>query len=117
MLWYHGPRLAFYALSLPQPTNRFLVEEYLARERQAEERHEYLDGEVYAMADESPEHGAICMNLSVSIGTQLRGTPCQAFAKDMKVRSGRLPPPGRAMKGLFSYPDLLVVCCIGQAAD
>ena len=97
-------------MSLPQPTTRFLIEEYLARERQAEERHEYLDGEVYAMAGESPEHGAICMNLSVSIGTQLRGTPCQAFSKDMKVRSGRLPLPGHAMKGLFSYPDLLVVC-------
>jgi hypothetical protein len=52
-------------MSLPQPTTRFLVEEYLARERQAEERHEYLDGEVYATAGESPEHGAICMKARI----------------------------------------------------
>lgn len=93
-----------------QPQPRYSVEEYLVLERESEERHEYLDGEVYLMASESPEHGAICMNLSVSIGSQLRGTPCQAFAKDTKVRSGRIPLPGNPMKGLFSYPDLLVVC-------
>jgi Uma2 family endonuclease len=69
------------------------------------------------MAGESPEHGAICMNLSVTIGSQLRGTPCQAFAKDMKVRSGRLPLPGNPMKGLFSYPDLVVVCGAMQFHD
>jgi Uma2 family endonuclease len=50
------------------------------------------------------------MNLSIIMGSQLRGTPCQAFAKDTKVRSGRAPRPGDSMKGLFSYPDLLVVC-------
>jgi Uma2 family endonuclease len=94
----------------PQPRIRCTVEDYLALERASEERHEYLDGDIYAMAGESPEHGAICMNLSVIIGSQLRGTPCQAFAKDMKVRSGPIPLPGHPMKGLFSYPDLLVVC-------
>ena len=50
------------------------------------------------------------MNLSISIGAQLRGTPCQAFAKDAKVRSGPAPRPGASMQGLFSYPDLVVVC-------
>ena len=45
-------------MSLPQP--RYTVDEYLALEREAEERHEYLDGVIYAMAGESPEHGAIC---------------------------------------------------------
>jgi Uma2 family endonuclease len=94
--------------SQPQPL--YTVEAYLVLERESEERHEYVDGEVYLMAGESPEHGAICMNLSVSIGSQLRGTPCQAFAKDTKVRSGPTPLPGYPMKGMFSYPDLLVVC-------
>lgn len=93
-----------------QPLPRYTVEDYLVLERESEDRHEYLDGEVYLMAGESPEHGTICMNLSVSIGSQLRGTPCQAFAKDTKVRSGPNPLPGQPMKGLFSYPDLLVVC-------
>lgn len=97
-------------MSLPQTHVYYSVEEYLASEREAEARHEYLDGLIYAMAGESPGHGAICMNLSRIISTQLLGKSCQALSKDMKVRSG--PPPGRGhtTKGLFSYPDLLIVC-------
>ena len=105
-------------MGLPLLKIRYTVEEYLALERASEERHEYLDGDVYAMAGESPEHGAICVNLASSIGSQLRGTPCQAFVKDMKVRSGPLATsrPARA-KGLFSYPDLVVVCGAMQFHD
>ena len=97
-------------MSLPQASELYSEEEYLALEREAEERHEYLDGEIYAMAGESPEHGAICVNLTRIISTQLLGTRCQAFSKDMKVRSGPAPRPGYGPKGLYSYPDLLIVC-------
>jgi Uma2 family endonuclease len=97
-------------MSLPQTHTRYSVAEYLALERESEERHEYLDGEIYAMAGESPEHGTICINLSGQLYSQLRGKPCQAFSKDMKVRSGPTPKPGQTTKGLYSYPDLLVVC-------
>lgn len=97
-------------MSLPQSHTRYSMEEYLALERESEERHEYLDGQIYAMAGESPEHGAICTNINGQLYSQLRGRPCQAFSKDMKVRSGPIPQPGQTMKGLFSYPDLLVVC-------
>jgi Uma2 family endonuclease len=86
------------------------VEEYLALERESDERHEYLDGEIYAMAGESPVHGTICTNLVIELGNQLKGTPCQVFTKDMKVRSGPEPKPLQTPKGLYSYPDLLVVC-------
>ena len=47
-------------MSLPQSYVSYSVDEYLALEREAEERHEYLDGQIYEMAGESPEHGAIC---------------------------------------------------------
>src|SRR5262245_21113539 len=104
-------------MGAPQLTTRFTVEEYLGLERASEDRHEYLDGDIYAMTGESPEHGAVCMNLSVSIGAQLRWTPCRAFAKDMQVRSGPVPRPGASMKGLFSYPDLVVVCGVMQFHD
>jgi len=97
-------------MGLPLLKTRYTVEEYLALDRESEGRYEYLDGDVYAMAGESPEHGAICMNLYGSLWPQLRGTPCQAFAKDIKVRSGRLPLPDQPTQGLFSYPDLVVVC-------
>ena len=55
-------------MGLPQLTTGSTVEEYLGLERASEERHEYLDGDIYTMAGESPEHGAICMHLSVSLG-------------------------------------------------
>ncbi|MBI3951332.1 MAG: Uma2 family endonuclease [Acidobacteria bacterium] len=97
-------------MSLPQSSLRYTVEEYLALERESEERHEYLDGEIYAMAGESPDHGAICTNIGGQLYAQLRGTPCQVFSKDMKVRSGPEPNPLRPPRGLYSYPDLLVVC-------
>jgi Uma2 family endonuclease len=97
-------------MSLPHSQIRYSVQEYLALERSTEERYEYLDGQIYAMAGESPEHGTICMNLSRIISTQLLGKPCQAFAKDMKVRSGPEPKRRQSSKGLYSYPDLLVVC-------
>jgi Uma2 family endonuclease len=85
------------------------VEEYLASERASVERHEYLDGLVYAMAGESPTHGTICTNLISEVRVQLKGTPCQAWSKDCKVRSGPVLDP-RDRKGLFSYPDLVVFC-------
>jgi Uma2 family endonuclease len=87
----------------------FTVEEYLAIERQSEDRHEYLDGQIYAMAGESDAHGEICANLAGLLYAQLRGTPCRMRLKDTKVRSGPIPHP-RSTKGLFSYPDLVVIC-------
>lgn len=85
-------------------------EEYLALERATEERHEYLDGYIYAMAGESEEHGDICANLSGILVPQLRGTPCRARIANSKVRSGPRPAVRRRPKGLYSYPDLFVVC-------
>ncbi|MGH9944134.1 MAG: Uma2 family endonuclease [Pyrinomonadaceae bacterium] len=83
-------------------------DEYLASERAAFERHECLDGLIYAIAGESPEHSIINANLTIAIGGQLRGKPCTVFSPNMKVYS-RLPTD-RGLKGLFSYPDVLVVC-------
>lgn len=97
-------------MSLPQERVRHSIEEYLALERESEERHEYLDGEIYEMAGESPAHGTICTNLTRIVSTELLGTPCQAFSKDTKVRSGPALQSRRSTKGLFSYPDLIVVC-------
>ncbi|HEY6331451.1 MAG TPA: Uma2 family endonuclease [Blastocatellia bacterium] len=88
----------------------YSVAEYLDFERTSQERHEYLDGQVYAMAGESLQHAAICTNLSGVLRSQLLGGPCQVFSKDVKVRSGPLPVITSSKKGLFSYPDILVVC-------
>jgi Uma2 family endonuclease len=88
----------------------YTVAEYLTLERKAEERHEYLDGYIYKMAGESEEHADICANLSGFLHPQLRGTPCRSRIANTKVRSGPLPLSPRSSKGLFSYPDVFVVC-------
>lgn len=84
--------------------------EYLALEREADERHEYLDGVIYSMAGESPKHGDVSVNLVRLISTALLGKPCNTYTKDTKVRSGPLPKWRSGTKGLYSYPDLVVVC-------
>lgn len=100
-----------------QTSVRCTVEEYLRLERNSDVRHEYLDGEVFEMAGESIAHGDICTNLVISLGTQLKGTPCRALSKDTKVQSSWLPRPRRVMKGLFSYPDVVIVCGAPRAYD
>ena len=100
--------------ALPQPQTKTLltIEEYLAFEQAAEERHEYLDGVLYAMAGESPAHGDISANLVYELMAQLRDRPCRVRVKDTKVFSGSplLAQLRQSRKGLFSYPDIVVVC-------
>jgi Uma2 family endonuclease len=97
-------------MALPKEKLLYTVDEYLARERASEERHEYLDGYIFAMVGESLEHADICVNLVREISTQLKGKPCRTLTKDSKVRSGPDPKPFYSKKGLYSYPDLVVVC-------
>jgi Uma2 family endonuclease len=104
-------------MSMPQLHTRYTVEEYLEMEREAEVRHEYLDGEIFEMSGESLSHGRICTNLVAELRNQLRGKPCDVLSKDTKVCSGWLPSPRRMMKGLFSYPDVVVVCGQPQFHD
>lgn len=96
-------------MSLPLSETLYTVDEYLQMERASDERHEYFDGYVYAMAGESDAHGDICMNLSWSIGLQLRGTDCRGRIANTKVLSGPTPLLPRSRKGMFSYPDFFVI--------
>jgi Uma2 family endonuclease len=87
-----------------------ISDQYLAIERAAEERHYYVDGVIYAMAGEGDAHGCISVNVVIALGNQLRHTPCQVRTKDTKVRSGPILSAGETARGMFSYPDILVVC-------
>lgn len=80
----------------------YTPQQYLELERAAEERHEYLDGQIYLMSGGSPKHSAICVNTIIELGLQLRRKPCQIFEANMKVGTGTA--------ALFSYPDVSVVC-------
>jgi Uma2 family endonuclease len=89
----------------------YTVAEYLKMERESEERHEYLDGEIFLMAGESDEHGDISVNLIGELRMQLKGKDCRVRAKDAKIKSGGFAQKeGQSTKGMFSYPDLVVVC-------
>ncbi len=97
-------------MRLPETLPAFDPESYLAFEREAEVKHEYLDGLVYAMAGSSPEHSTICVNISEIITRQLRGASCRPFSSDMKTRCIPVTPWTKKRRGLFAYPDLIVVC-------
>jgi Uma2 family endonuclease len=104
-------------MGLAQPQPSYTIEEYLALERQSEERHEYLDGQIYAMAGESLEHSRICVNLAGELRAQLKGKPCEVLSPNMKVRSGPYIKQQKTNKGLFSYVDVTVVCGESQFHD
>ena len=80
----------------------FTPEEYLALERQAEYKSEYLDGEIFAMAGASLTHIAIEANVIRELGNQLLEKPCQVFTSNMKVDLSE--------HRVYAYPDALVVC-------
>ena len=95
----------------------YTVENYLEIDRASEERYEYLDGEIYLMAGESGAHGDICTNLVSELRVQLKNSPCRARSKDTKVRSTGIIRPSVTTKGMFSYPDLVVICGAPQYHD
>lgn len=88
----------------PTDTRPIPVEDYLEGERVSEVRHEYLGGEVHAMAGASEAHNIVSGNLFIALASHLRGRRCRAYVHDMKVR---LQIAG---DDLFYYPDVMVAC-------
>ncbi|MBA2594014.1 MAG: Uma2 family endonuclease [Pseudomonadota bacterium] len=86
--------------SLAQPS--CTPEEYLALERKATRKSEYVNGHVFAMAGASLEHNQITFNIAVELGVQLRGRPCAAYVSDLRVKV--------AATGLYTYPDVVALC-------
>jgi Uma2 family endonuclease len=83
------------------PKRLLTPEEYLAQERKADFRSEYLRGEVFAMAGGTWGHCLIKDNLAREAGSQLRDTPCRVFTSDLRVKV--------TSTGLYTYPDLVFV--------
>lgn len=81
---------------------RLSYAEYLAIEQASDVKHEYCEGHVVAMAGGTPEHALLKTNLTVLVGSALRGRPCRAFDADLRVRV-----PATT---LATYPDLTVIC-------
>ncbi len=92
-----------------QPTTLVTPEEYLERERLAEYRSEYFQGEIFAMAGGSSRHAWIAMNVGAEFRQQLKGKPCRVSASDLRLRV--MPA------SLYTYPDVMVVCGEIEYAD
>ena len=92
------------------PKSILSEDEYLAFERTALDRHQYVDGQIFAMAGASEEHNDITVNVVVSLSLQLGDGPCRVWVHDVRVRSGPLPKSPKRPAGLYSYPDIVVVC-------
>jgi Uma2 family endonuclease len=84
-------------------------QDYLAIERAAETKSEYLDGEMVAMTGTSRWHNLIVTNLVRDLSQQLKQRPCEVYSNDQRVR---IPTTG-----LYTYPDLVVACAEPRFED
>lgn len=85
-----------------RPLHRYTYADYLALEKDSPIKHEFLAGEIYAMAGGTPEHAALAAAVTALLGAQLAGKPCVLFSSDLRVRV--------VATGLATYPDVSVVC-------
>ncbi len=92
-----------------QAKSTYTVEEYLALERAAEYKSEYLGGEIFAMSGASEPYNTITINIAGALHTQFRGRPCRVYASDMRVRV--------TSAGLYTYPDVVAVYGPREFAD
>lgn len=90
-------------LRVANPSQNYISpEEYLAREELSQTKHEYIDGEIYAMAGASDPHVTIGVNLIALLRNHLRGSGCRVYTSDMKASIETV--------NTFYYPDLMVTC-------
>ena len=92
-----------------QPQHRFDADAYLAWEAAQSERHEYFQGEVFAMAGGTQNHNTVALNTAIAVRNHLKGTPCQVFISDVRVQV--------AAVDAYFYPDVVVNCQPRTAAD
>ena len=84
------------------PVRRLTEAEYLDFERKADVKHEFFDGEIFAMAGGSPARSRIATDLVIALGNKLRGQPCQPYNSDLRHKV--------ELTGLITYPDVSVIC-------
>ena len=89
-------------MPLATETVRFSPEAYLEWEKANDSKHEYLNGEVFALAGAKDAHVTVCGNLFAHLHAHLRGGPCRPYMADMKVSVEKA--------NAFFYPDILVTC-------
>jgi Uma2 family endonuclease len=83
-------------------SNYLTPEEYLQMEEKSDIKHEYIDGEIYAMAGASDPHVTIAGNLFALVRSHVRGSGCRVYISDMKAQIEKL--------NRYYYPDVMVTC-------
>jgi Uma2 family endonuclease len=89
-------------VALKEHFPKFTPEEYFAWEEQQLERHEYMDGEVYAMSGGTVTHSQIASNFNRLLGNHLRGSGCKTLNSDCRVKIFGMDK--------YVYPDTSVTC-------
>ena len=89
-------------MSPPATLHAYTYADYLAHEAASNVKHEYLKGEIYAMAGGSPAHAELSLAVGAALREQLQDKPCRVFSSDLRVRVDAT--------GLATYPDVTVVC-------
>lgn len=80
----------------------YTLEDYLGVEEMSSVRHEFVDGQIFAMAGGTPEHAALSAAVLVLLGTRLSGGPWRPYSADLRIRV--------LATGLATYPDAAVIC-------
>ena len=83
-------------------TRTLTVEQYFALERDSLEKHEYLRGQVFALAGASPAHNLVTANIGAALNGALKSRPCRVYAADLRIH---VPATG-----LYTYADATAVC-------
>ncbi|MBA3335921.1 MAG: Uma2 family endonuclease [Acidobacteria bacterium] len=91
------------------PKTKLTPEEYLEFERKSETKHEHFNGEIFAMSDAKRNHNKITTNLNGLVWQHLKGKSCENYSNDMRVFIPKT--------GLYTYPDIVVVCGEPQFQD
>jgi Uma2 family endonuclease len=91
-----------YSLRMTAPSIALTYVEFAAGEEDSAFKHEFVKGQVFAMAGSSPEHAALTASITVLLGAQLRGKPCRPYSSDLRIRIVKADAS--------TYPDLSVVC-------
>jgi Uma2 family endonuclease len=88
---------------------RLSAADYLAQERHATEKHEFVDGVIYAMAGASERHVTLTTNLVIGLGNQFKGRPCKVYANDLRVNISASTD--------YVYPDVVALCGDARFSD
>ena len=88
--------------ALPKQESYYTVEEYIAILKNSDERYEYLDGELTAMAGGKIAHGSLALNVAAALQRKLPGSGCRAFNSDVAIKVPAAPP--------FRFPDASAAC-------